>query len=68
MKQKEKKGRSMSKCMNPGGGAVYGIGLIGALVYFIQQATTVAEGLLGVVKAILWPAFFVHKLFGFLGM
>lgn len=58
----------MSKHMNAGGGAVYGIGLLGALIYFIQQATTVAEGLLGVVKAILWPAFFVHKIFGSLGM
>lgn len=48
-----------------GGGAVYGIGLIGALVYFLQHASNFTEGVFGVLKAIVWPALLVYK---FLGM
>jgi hypothetical protein len=51
-----------------GGGAVYGFGLIGALVYYIGHATTFTAGLLGVLKAIVWPAMFVWHLFTFLKM
>lgn len=47
------------------GGAVYGIGLIGALVYFIQHATSFGLGVLGVLKALVWPAFLVYKLLEF---
>jgi hypothetical protein len=41
--------------------SIYGIGVIGALVYFIQHASTFWEGLLGVFQAILWPAVIVYK-------
>ena len=51
-----------------GGGAVYGLGLIGAAVYYIQQAETFSAGVIGFLKALVWPAFLIHKLFGFLGM
>lgn len=40
-----------------GGGAVYGLGLIGALIYFIQQANGFSEIVIGILKAIVWPAF-----------
>ncbi len=40
---------------------VYGFGLIGALVYYIQHATTFGMGLLGVLKAIVWPAMLIYK-------
>ena len=46
--------------------AVYGMGFIGALVYFIQHATGFWLGCLGVLKAIVWPALFVYKMFEFL--
>ncbi|KKT33599.1 MAG: hypothetical protein UW20_C0001G0110 [Candidatus Woesebacteria bacterium GW2011_GWB1_44_11] len=46
--------------------AVYGLGFIGALIYFIQNAHTFGEGLLGILKAIVWPALVVYKLLGFL--
>ncbi len=46
--------------------AVYGLGLIGALVYYLQHATTFAIGLLGVLKSIVWPAMVVYKLLEFL--
>jgi hypothetical protein len=51
-----------------GGGAVYGLGFLGALVYFVQQATTFGDGIVGIIKAIIWPALVVHRLLGFLGM
>ena len=34
------------------GGAVYGLGVIGAAIYFISQATTFWMGVLGFLKAI----------------
>lgn len=43
-----------------GGGAVYGLGFIGALVYFIGQSTTFWLGVLGVLKAVVWPAYAVY--------
>ena len=46
--------------------AVYGLGFIGALVYFIQHASTFSEGLLGVGKALVWPALLVYKAVGLL--
>jgi len=52
--------------MRGGSEAVYGLGFIGALIYFIQNAHTFGEGLLGILKAIVWPAIVVYKLLGFL--
>jgi hypothetical protein len=51
-----------------GGNAVYGLGLIGAAVYYIQHATTFTMGLLGVVKAIVWPAIVLYRLLDFLNL
>jgi len=44
-------------------GAVYGLGLIGAAIYFISQAATFWTGVLGFLKAIVWPAFLVYEAF-----
>lgn len=49
------------------GGAVYGLGLIGAAIYFISAATGFWAGLLGFLKAIVWPAFLVYEAFKVLG-
>ena len=43
------------------GGAVYGLGLIGAAIYFISHAATFWLGVLGFLKAIVWPAIFVYE-------
>lgn len=43
-------------------GAIYGLGMIGALIYFIQHATSFVNGLIGIVEAIFWPAVFVYKI------
>ena len=46
--------------------AVYGLGLIGAWIYYISRANTFSEGLQGFFKGIFWPAFLVHDLLNFL--
>jgi hypothetical protein len=46
---------------NASGGAVYGIGMIGAMVYYIQAATGFWMGVLGFLKALVWPAFLVYE-------
>jgi len=52
--------------MNKGASeAIYGIGFIGALVYFIQHAPSFWIGVLGVFKALVWPGFLVYKLLEF---
>jgi hypothetical protein len=50
-----------------GGGAIYGLGIFGALVYFWQQADTFWEYLLAVVQGLFWPAFMVYEVFKALG-
>lgn len=46
---------------NTTGNAVYGLGLIGALIYFLQHADTFWEYVLAVLKAVVWPAFVVYQ-------
>jgi hypothetical protein len=48
--------------------AIYGLGLIGALVYYISHAASFWMGLFGVFKAIVWPAFFVFEALKHFGM
>jgi hypothetical protein len=48
--------------------AVYGLGFIGALIYFLQHASSFGDGLLGVFKAFVWPAFLVYKVLEYLKM
>lgn len=50
-----------------GGGAVYCLGMIGAAVYFIMQATSFWTGVVGFLKALVWPAFLVYEAFKALG-
>ena len=53
----------MSKQISSDGpsGAVYGLGLIGAAIYYISAASTFWMGALGILKAIVWPAFLVYE-------
>lgn len=46
-------------------GAVYGLGFIGALFYFIQHAHTFIADLYGILQALVWPAIIVYKLLQF---
>jgi len=49
-------------------GAVYGIGMIGAAVFYISHAATFWLGVLGFLKAIVWPAFLVYGVLKLIGM
>jgi hypothetical protein len=49
-----------------GGGAVYGLGLIGAVIYYWQEANGFWEHLWAIGEGILWPAFVVYHLLGHL--
>jgi hypothetical protein len=53
---------------NATGGAVYGLGLIGAAIYFIQAAASSGFWMiiLALLKALVWPAFLVYELLRFL--
>lgn len=42
-------------------GAIYGLGLLGGVFYFIQHATTFWGGVLGFFEGVFWPAVLVHK-------
>jgi hypothetical protein len=45
-----------------GADAVYGIGMIGAWVYYLKRAKTNRERALGLAKGLVWPAFLVYAL------
>lgn len=49
-------------------GAVYGLGFIGAAIYFISQAATFWTGVLGFLKAIVWPAYLVYEALKYFGI
>ncbi len=49
------------------GGAVYGLGFIGAAIYYISIASTFWVGVLGFLKAVVWPVFLVLEALKFLG-
>ena len=57
-----------NKGANAGGGAVYCLGLIGALFYYLGHANSFATVVMGILKSIVWPAMMVYHLFGFLRM
>jgi len=56
-------------CHGQGGsGAIYGLGVVGALFYFLQNAATFGLVMTGIGKAIVWPAILMFKLLTYLGM
>ena len=60
--------RNRNRYNSGGGGAVYGLGMIGAVVYYVATASGFWVGVLGVLKAIVWPAFLVYELMKMLHM
>lgn len=47
--------------------AVYGLGFVGAAIYYISTATGFWDGVLGFLQAIVWPVFFVYHALKFFG-
>lgn len=70
-KADKKKGIKIScdpkECNGVCGGAAYVLGIVGAAVYYISAATGFWAGILGFLKALVWPAFLVFELLKFLG-
>lgn len=74
----DKKNREKEKCKqnfcNCGphkcgtAGAVYGLGFVGAAIYYVSISTSFGMGVLGVLKAIVWPAFLVYGALKSLGI
>lgn len=52
-----------SASTSAGGNAVYGLGLIGAGIYFFVEASRFWDYVLAIPKAIVWPAIAVYELF-----
>ncbi len=48
--------------------AIYGLGVIGALFYFLQSASGFSAVIVGIGKAIFWPAILMFKLLTYLQM
>jgi hypothetical protein len=57
----------MSNAGAAGGGALYGLGIFGAFVYFWQQAESFWAYLFSFLQALFWPAFMVYEVFSALG-
>ncbi|MCB0484166.1 MAG: hypothetical protein KDC37_06350 [Flavobacteriales bacterium] len=52
-----------SRTGNASGGMVYGMGFIGAAIYFISVADGFWAGAVGCLKAVVWPAYLVYYAF-----
>ena len=71
MKKKSVKKTAINcRTSRPGGcgGCAYGLGFLGAAIYYVSTASGFWVGVLGVLKAIVWPAFLIFELFKFLGV
>jgi hypothetical protein len=51
-----------------GGGAVYGLGMIGAVAYFFGSAESGRDYVLAAPKAVFWPALLVYRLLKYLSV
>lgn len=49
-------------------GGAYFLMFIGAAVYWVQQSSGFGEFLVAILKAIVWPAFVMHRALELLGM
>ena len=71
MKKNIKESKEKCRCgVNSCGncGAVYGLGFIGSAIYYISNASGFWMGVLGILKALVWPAFLVYELLKNLGI
>jgi hypothetical protein len=50
------------------GSAIYGLGFIGALVYYLTTAPSFWEAVVGFFKSLVWPAFLVYGALKSLGL
>lgn len=63
-----KKAIVINKYAENGGGWIWFLGFIGAIIYYWQLANGFGGYVVGVLKAFVWPAYMVYDLFKFLGV
>tara|TARA_Y100000310_G_scaffold329076_1_gene398292 strand:+ start:2654 stop:2824 length:171 start_codon:yes stop_codon:yes gene_type:complete len=51
-----------------GSSGIYFLGFIGAAIYYISTATSFWSGVLGFLKALVWPAFLVFEIMKYIGI
>ncbi len=54
------------KAIDTTASTIYGMAVIGAAVYYVQHAATFWAGVLGIVKAIFWPAVIIYHVLGYM--
>lgn len=64
VKARKKEGRIRME----GEGMIYFLGVIGAAVYYVQRAGDFWGGVIGILKAAIWPAFLIYELLKYLKM
>jgi hypothetical protein len=53
----------MSKSSTASTGGFYFLAFVGAAVYFIGQSSDFWGGVVGFLKALVWPAFLIYEIF-----
>lgn len=66
MKKKLKKRLSGNSISIKTSGPLYFLGALGAAIYYVSTATDFWMGVLGILKALVWPAFLVFDALKFL--
>ena len=66
-KEVHMKDRNVSGAAAGGGNAAYILAMIGAAVYYVQQASGGGQIIIGLLKALVWPAFIVHDVLKYIG-
>lgn len=61
----EKVHKSMKKInRSSNGDTVYAMGLVGAAIFYVNQASGLGEVVVALLKALVWPAYFVYHVLG----
>jgi len=68
MKKSKKKDWKCEMKSSTCGGCAYFLGFLGAAIYYISTATSFWQGVLGILKALVWPAFLIYEIMKYLGM
>ena len=66
IKKKIKKSASGNYSVKTKSSGLYFLGFVGSAIYFISNATGFWDGVLGVLKSLVWPAFLVFDALNFL--
>ena len=62
-KIKKRVGKAGTINISKGSGNFYFLGFVGSVIYFVSTATGFWDGVLGVLKSLVWPAFLVYEAF-----